>query len=194
MMRVAPVVSLPAGFDGSLPHHEAGHAVVAIALGLPCHGAQVLGHEGRCALYDALDAQHEPLLPPAPPGLAASVHVLAARVHIGPSADDKNRALAMGAMLMAGRQAELLHAGLKLDGCLWIDDHDMQTAMHLLAPHFGAGSAPVWRCQQEARRQLSQNWAAVQAIAEELAVRGRWLCEPQFLSLIAAGVGGAAAL
>lgn len=191
MMRVSPLVSLPDGFAGSIPHHEAGHAVVAIALGLPCHGAQVLGDEGRCALYAELDAPHEPLIHPAPPEHAASVHALAARVYMGQSAEEKDQALAMGTMLMAGRQAELLHAGLKLDGCLWTDDHDMHTAKHLLAPHFGAGSAPVWRCQQEARRLLSQHWTAVQAIAEVLAVHGRWICEPQFLSTIAARHAGA---
>lgn len=172
MMRTAPAVFLPAGFIGSLPHHEAGHAVAAMVLGLPCHGATVTGATGACALYAPLEPGEEQK-PPAAPDFHAEVHKLAARVYL-PQADERERSLIMCVILMAGRQAELIHAGLEIEGVLWGDDHDMQSARALLAPHFGAAPAAVYRCQRDARTLLLGNWLMVEEIAAALDRDGVW--------------------
>lgn len=174
-MRLAPCVVLPASFTGSLPHHEAGHAVAALVLGLPCEGAFVRAEKAAGGFYMHPPSESESAAAPdSTPEFIAALDELVARVHL-PAAGEKDRALAMGTMFAAGREAEMIHAGLRLDGCLLGVDSDTHRARAMLAAHWGAGTAALYHCQRQARQLLETHWTAVEHIARALAENGRWL-------------------
>lgn len=171
--RVGDLVGLPQGFSRNMAHHEAGHAVAALALGLPCHGARLTPSGGEFFLIkpgeeripETRDRDHE---------LCVAGYRLAAKVH-DPERGDRETALVLGTLLMAGVQAELLHGGFNQRGCLWLSDADMLEARLILSEHWGGGSGPLYHCQREARRILKERWPEVERIADVLNACGRWV-------------------
>lgn len=168
-----PSVPLPVGWQprpDSVAYHEAGHAVVALTLRLPVAGAAIGQGRGVMTLagppsLERLDAPHE---------TEAQTEFLqrAAAVYL-PDATARDRALAVGAMLAAGVQAELLHAGMELPGVLTLRDDDTLEAREVLRQTFGHDMH--WgSCQHRARALLRERWPEVEVIAAALLDKGEW--------------------
>jgi hypothetical protein len=86
---------------------------------------------------------------------------------------DEESAIKFAVMLAAGRQAELLHAGIGLTGELRISDPDHRQARELLQR---TGQRLSMRyVQLLARHYLSHHWAEVETIATELTQNGYWV-------------------
>lgn len=158
--------------------HEAGHAAVALTLGLPCHAIQIDGNGaaavGGFAMSPAADLDsigtpdvHLPL-----PVDTASLLVQAlARAH-GLSLEQA--AVDLATMASAGRQAEILAAGMAWPGVLWSEDRDGFCTRAYLA---AASGSPVGLgyVQRRARALLTQQWSSVQQIAAQLVSSGQWM-------------------
>ena len=170
LKKVIPAVPCPAIPETreSLAHHEAGHVVVSLELGLPCESAFIGDTKGGFSTHFALKPDQMGAMSDAE---SVSFHALAVKV-AKPLADESNRVIDLVTVLMAGVQAQLFHAGQPLAGMLVINDHDTRQARLLLA---GAGHpATLGYCQLRARALLSQQWAQVQSIAAILGRDGAW--------------------
>lgn len=157
--------------------HEAGHAVVALALGLPCHAIRIEGEgeatTGGFAMSAAadLDAIHAPDIHRA---LEADQHAslvrMLARVQRIPP---KQAALDFATMSAAGRQAEIVAAELPWPGVLWSYDRDgLDTRAYLAVSYrlpMGLGYV-----QRRAHALLSHEWLRVQQIATHVIEHGAW--------------------
>lgn len=168
--RVFPVVACPPipATRESLAHHEAGHAIAALMLGLPCFGAALGDNQGQFLTHPAV--QGVPL-GSVNENEAAEFHRLAAKL-LSPAADEADRTIDLVTMLSAGIQAELILAGYPWPGTLLRNDLDTRQASYLLAT---AGQpAHLGYCQLRARSLLTQQWEALQNIANELVVCGVW--------------------
>jgi hypothetical protein len=75
-------------------------------------------------------------------------------------------------MVVAGRQAELLAAGIRLSGELRINDPDHQQARAILAAT-DQRLAMTW-AQRQARHLITTAWPGVVAIANTLRQTGTW--------------------
>ncbi|OYD54328.1 hypothetical protein CGK74_09090 [Thauera propionica] len=156
--------------------HEAGHAAIALALGLPCHSIRIegTGREtvGGFAMSPAadLDTIGTPAIhhPPDTDRAAGLVAMLAHARKMPP----QQAALDLATMAAAGRQAEILAAGLPWPGALWSEDRDGQDARAYLAVAFNP--PPIGFAQRRARALLTHHWPRVQQIAAELIERGTW--------------------
>ncbi|MDX9718944.1 MAG: hypothetical protein RBT67_16375 [Thauera sp.] len=156
--------------------HEAGHAVIALALGLPCHAIRIEGTEretvGGFAMSPAADlatiGAPEIHHPPETDRTAGLVAMLA---HVK-QVSTQQAALDLGTMAAAGRQAEILAAGLPWPGALWSEDRDGHDTRAYLATAFNP--PPIGFAQRRARALLTHHWPRVQQIAAELTERGTW--------------------
>lgn len=173
IFRVHPIARIPQGFactGESIAFHEAGHVVVAHAVGLPAVAATVSENRGATAL-----TTDQPLAVPSgsvDTDYQAAFMLLAANVAI-PCCAEQDRALAVCTMLAAGVQAELLHAGLSADGVMHLDDRDTREACAILRMTFGT-TTPLGWCQATAKAHLTRHWERVEGIAADLITHGVW--------------------
>lgn len=148
--------------------HEAGHLVAARAVGLPARGASIHPDgSGRACLFSSPNALAPSPLDPSIDGLLVSIVQLAF-----PGLPLCEAARRYSVMLCAGRQAELLHAGITLPTGteLRIHDPDHRQARLLLADT-GQRLAMGW-VQREARALLFRAWDKVEFIAGRLRAEG----------------------
>lgn len=156
--------------DSDVAIHEAGHIVVAMALGMPVHNARIAADctTGRAGvLAPAGDTASAPLAPEA----VADIYRQATPL-IWPGMGTTEAALHYSTMLVAGRQAELIAAGLPLIGELRIHDPDHLQARAVLAQS-GQRLCMPW-AQRMARHLLTAAWAEVEAIAATLRTDFYW--------------------
>lgn len=154
--------------DGDIAIHEAGHVVVAMALGMPVHNARIDGTTGRAGvLAPAGDTTSTPLQPEA----VANVYKQAAPL-VFPGVPAAEAALRFATMLVAGRQAELIAAGVQLTGQLRMGDPDHLQARAVLAMT-DQRLAMSW-AQRMARNLLTTAWHDVEAIAATLRTDFYW--------------------
>lgn len=152
--------------------HEAGHVVVGLALGMPCHNARITpeGTAGRAGVFNPIGEKSITTTPPRPVEVA-EIYQQTALV-IWPGMPPAEAALNNAIMLVAGRQAELIHAGIRLTGALSMRDADhMQASSILLAS--GQRLAMCW-AQRMARHLLTSAWVDVESIAAQLRATGTW--------------------
>lgn len=158
---------------GDVAVHEAGHIVVGLALGMPCQNARmVVG--GAAGQAGVLSAVGEAVATPAtlrPPEDVADFYRQAAPL-VWPGLPPAEAALRSVTMLLAGRQAELVAAGIRLPGELRMHDPDHQQARAILAAT-DQRLAMTW-AQRMARHLLTSEWADVESIAAELRATGIW--------------------
>ncbi len=158
----------------SIAHHEAGHAVAALALGLSPIEETISGSKGFVSLYGtlpAMDSDVEPSKTLALEEQTALLLLLAADAL--PTYSNTDRALTIATVLMAGTQSELLLAGLDSDGLLMLQCNDFKKSVAVLRQAFGTEVPLAW-CQANARAILSQRWAEVEAIVHDLMTKGFW--------------------
>lgn len=157
---------------GDVAVHEAGHAVVGLALAMPVHDARITpdGTAGRAGVVCPL-ADKSITRPALPPDEVARIYLQAACL-IWPGLPTDDAALNYAVMLVAGRQAELIAAGIRLPGQLHMNDPDHLQARAVLAVT-GQRLAMTW-AQRMARHLLTANWPEVELIAAELRVAGAW--------------------
>lgn len=156
--------------DGDIAIHEAGHIVVAMALGMPVHNARIAadGTTGRAGVLAPVgDTAKAPLAPEA----VANVYKQAAPL-VFPGVPAAEAALRFATMLVAGRQAELIAAGVPLTGQLRMGDPDHLQARAVLAMT-DQRLAMSW-AQRMARHLITTAWADVQAVATTLRAEGYW--------------------
>lgn len=157
---------------GSVPHHEAGHLVIARALGLPAYGASVFEGGGAAYLINMPESEsarregHAQILSPdADHERIASnfLHIAELALH-GISAEES--AARVVSMLCAGAQAELIHAEIPIpaDAYLAMRDPDHIQAELILRK---SGVSLGW-AQRQARYLLTMHWGEVDAIARTL--------------------------
>ena len=152
----------------SLAHHEAGHAVAALMLGLPCFGASLGDDRGWFMTHPAMqEASPETMTEED----SAEFHLLAAKVE-NPASNDVDRTIDLVTMMAAGVQAELILAGHPWPGAVRRNDLDTRQASYLLAA--SGNPASLGYCQLRARSLLTQQWAQVQSIAADLVASGVW--------------------
>ncbi len=157
---------------GDVAIHESGHIIVGLALGMPCRDARITpeGTAGRAGVVCPL-ADKSITRPALPPDEVARIYLQAACL-IWPGLPTDNAALNYAVMLVAGRQAELIAAGIRLQGELRMHDPDHLQARAVLC-HTGQRLAMTW-AQRQARHLLTTAWTDVEAIAAELRVAGVW--------------------
>ena len=158
---------------GDIAVHEAAHVVVAMALGMPAYGARIAA-DGASGQAGVLSAAGETVATPAtlpPPEEVADIYRQAAPL-VWPGLPPAEAALHYAVMLVAGRQAELIAAGIRLGGELRIHDPDHQQARAILAAS-GRRLAMTW-AQRMARHLLTSAWPEVEAIASTLRATGTW--------------------
>lgn len=165
--------------SGDVAVHEAGHIVVGMALGMPCPDARIspAGASGRAGVLSAVG---ETVATPAtlpPPEDVADIYRQAAPL-VWPGLPSADAALNFVVMLVSGRQAELLAAGIRLSGELRMHDVDHLQARAILAST-GQRLAMTW-AQRMARHLLTSAWGDVGFIAETLRVRGYWINSTQW--------------
>lgn len=178
----------PLGTHPTLPRtretvaiHEAAHAVVALALGLPCHAIRIEGNGvetvGGFAMSPAADLNtiDTPEVHHAPDTdrTAGLVAALAHARHM----PMQQAALDLATMAAAGRQGEILAAGLPWPGVLWSNDRDGQATRAYLACAFNR--LPLGFAQRCARALLTHDWQRVQHIAAELIECGTWSADSE---------------
>lgn len=157
--------------------HEAGHAVVARTLHLPCHAIRIAGQAqeavGGFVMSPAADLNiigTPAIHSPAPIGYTTSlVHALAQAKH----QSREQAALDLATMSAAGRQAEILAAGVPWPGTLWSEDRDGHDTRAYLAVAYPAPLG-IGYVQRRARALLLQQWASLQQIVTHLVERGSW--------------------
>ncbi|HUX30531.1 MAG TPA: hypothetical protein VMV78_07870 [Thiobacillus sp.] len=158
---------------GDIAVHEAAHVVVGLALNLPVYDARIAadGASGQAGVLSAVGATvTTPATLPPPEGVADIYRQAAPLVWPGlPSAD---AALNYAVMLTAGRQGELIAAGIRLPGALNMHDPDHQQARAILAAT-DQRLAMTW-AQRMARHFLTLAWPEVEAIAAQLGATGTW--------------------
>ncbi|MBW8457711.1 MAG: hypothetical protein K0M58_04600 [Thiobacillus sp.] len=157
---------------GDIAVHEAGHVVVGLALGMPVYGARI-APGGAAGQAGVLSAVGETVATPAtlrPPEDVADIYRQAAPL-VWPDLPPPDAALRSVTMLLAGRQAELVAAGIRLPGELRIHDPDHQWGRAILAAA-EMRLAMTW-AQRMARHLLTCRWPEVEAIAAELRT-GTW--------------------
>lgn len=159
---------------GDLAIHEAGHIVAAMALRMPSHDARISpdGTSGRAGVLSPVGDNSIATPPPSPsPDEVTRVYLQAACL-IWPGLSAADAALNYAVMLVAGRQAELIAAGIRLPGTLWMADPDHQQTRAILA----ATDQRLAMCyaQRMARHLLTSAWADVESIAAELRATGTW--------------------
>lgn len=176
--RIFGVHSWPLMGAGDVATHEAAHLVVGRALGMPCHDARITpdGTAGQAGVLGSVGKTvATPDTLPAPEKVA-EVYRLAALV-LYPGLSPAEGALNFAAMLVAGRQAELIRAGIRLDGELRMHDADHKWARAVLEAG-GRRLAMTW-AQRQARHLLTSRWAEVETIAEALRKTGTWTSSTQ---------------
>lgn len=131
--------------------HEAGHAVVALAMGFPSVACELVATRGQ--------ATPGGLPPPADTAPPPSREV------------EQAAALCHAAICYAGVQAELLALGIRPPVPIRRGDDDHALARKHLHEAFGCDT-PAGYCQALARSILSQRWAAVEDIAASLLEHG----------------------
>ena len=162
----------------SVAFHEAGHAVVAMALDLPCHGALIKG-EGAAAVGGFAQSPDAPLAAlvgsaqihePPPTGYHAGITAFYAHhKKIGL----ETACIRFAMMCVAGVQAEFLYAGAQWPEIYVSGDKDHNNAAAFLrAAGYPARMSDV---QHGAREILLREWDRVEAIAHELLENGRWV-------------------
>lgn len=159
---------------GDVAIHEAGHIVVGLALGMPCHNARILP-DGTAGQAGVLAGVGETVPTPdtlPPPEDVAEVYRQAALV-LWPGMPPAEAALNNACVLVAGRQAELLGAGILLTGELRMHDPDHQQARALLAATDQRHAMTF--AQRMARHLLTSAWPEVESIAAELRKNGTWM-------------------
>lgn len=157
---------------GDIAVHEAGHIVVGLALGMPCHDAGILpdGTAGRAGVLSPVGDNSITKLPPAPDEVAC-IYLRAACL-IWPGLPPADAALNYAVMLVAGRQAELIAAGHRLPGELRMSDPDHLQARAILSAT-DQRLAMTWT-QRKARHLLTSAWPEVEIITAELRKTGTW--------------------
>lgn len=156
--------------DGDIAIHEAGHVVVAMALGMPVHNARIAsdGTTGSAGVLSPIGhAASTPLAPEAVAGIYRQSTPL-----IWPDLNAAEADLNYATMLVAGRQAELITAGIPLLGELRMHDPDHQQARAILAQS-GQRLCLAW-AQRMARHLLTTAWADVESIATTLRTNFYW--------------------
>lgn len=158
--------------DGDVAIHESGHIAVGLALGMPSHDARITqdGTAGRAGVVCPL-ADKNIARPSLPPDEVAGIYLQCACL-IWPGLPTAEAALCYAMMLVAGRQAELIAAGIRLPGELRMHDPDHLQARTILC-HTGQRLAMTW-AQRQARHLLTVAWPLVESIAADLRERGSW--------------------
>jgi len=159
----------PAAADATV--HEAGHIVAAMAMGMPVHDAIVAeSGAGRAGVFAPVrDILAETQPPPAADVRDAYLDVICL-VWRGVATGEAVRRYAV--MLTAGRQAELMAAGVALVGELHMHDPDHEQARALLDAT--GQRLALGYCQRLARHVLSASWRRVADIAAQLKTTGYW--------------------
>ncbi|MDP2172003.1 MAG: hypothetical protein Q8J96_16465 [Rhodocyclaceae bacterium] len=158
---------------GDVAFHEAGHVVIGLTLGMPCHDARITpeGTAGRAGVMNPVNDKSITTTTPQPPVEVSEIYQQTSKV-IWPGMPPAAAALNNATMLVAGRQAELIHAGIRLTGTLHMHDADHQQARAILLAS-GQRLAMCW-AQRMARHLLTSAWPEVEAIAAELRSTGTW--------------------
>lgn len=156
--------------------HEAAHVVVGLALGMPVYDARIVadGAAGQAGVLFAVGETVATVATPAtlqPPEDVADIYRQAAPL-VWPGLPSADAALNYAVMLVAGRQAELIAAGIRLSGELRVHDPDHQQARAILAAT-DQRLAMTW-AQRKARHLLTTAWPEVEAIANTLRKTGTW--------------------
>lgn len=159
---------------GFVAHHEAGHLVIARALGLPATGAAIFEAGGVAGLVSLPDKaacieNHAKVMTADHAAHEESVTCLVGIAELTlPDLSDEDRAAAIAVMLTAGRQSELIHAGLELPARAYLSmrDPDHTQAEIVLRQH-GRGLGFGW-IQRRARHLLGNHWSEVETIAAAL--------------------------
>lgn len=163
--RVFPVdgsPQLPRTREG-LAFHEAGHVITADVLGLPVSNARISNTVGAFSLLEAQGTGPAMTLEQ-----SADVLVLAARVQL-PGINDQACRECVAVMFFAGRQAQVIHAGLEFAATFQMDA-DGQQARHVLRGMAITAGA----CQLAAYHLLMEHWQRVEGVAAELVTHGVW--------------------
>lgn len=157
---------------GDLAYHEAGHIVAAKALGMPCHDARISpeGTAGRAGVLSPVGDKSITTLPPSPDEVTR-VYLQAACL-IWPGLGTADAALNYAVMLVAGRQAELIAAGIRIPGELRMHDPDHLQARAILTATDQRHATTY--AQRMARHLLTSAWPELEAIAAELRATGTW--------------------
>ncbi|MDP2111388.1 MAG: hypothetical protein Q8N48_00190 [Thiobacillus sp.] len=172
--RVFGIHSWPLAGAGDVAVHEAGHVVVALSLGgLPVYGARIApdGATGQAGVLSPVGETVATAATLPPPEHVADIYRQAAPL-VWPDLPPAEAALNYAVMLVAGRQAELIAAGIRLGGELRIHDADHQWGRAILAAA-EMRLAMTW-AQRMARHLLTCRWPEVEAIAAELRATGTW--------------------
>lgn len=156
--------------DGDIAIHEAGHIVVALALGMPVHNARIAA-DGTTGSAGVLAPVGYPAATPQSPEEVANIYKQAAPL-VFPGVPAAEAALRFATMLVAGRQAELIAAGVPLTGQLRMGDPDHLQARAILAMT-EQRLAMSW-AQRMSRHLITTAWADVQAVAAALREDGYW--------------------
>lgn len=157
---------------GDTAVHEAGHLIAARFVGLPYQGAVITPDgSGRACLFTS-PPESVPSKLPAVSDADVDLFDFCQLAFLGiPAAE---AALRYVVMLVAGRQAELLHAGIELPSGRFLRMHDPD---HLQARELleksGQRLALGW-AQRQARTILGRDWHQVEAIARELRATGKY--------------------
>lgn len=172
MMRVRSPIAWPLIGYGFLAHHEAGHLVVARQLGMATGKAIVtetfglaeigLGTRGPSPINENAKPTDQPV------NLAAAMFEASYPQH-WPDKTKREAGIDYATMLAAGRQAELIKAGISLasDEYLRISDNDHIQALGLLV-HIGYNRHTLGHCQHLARRLLLDHWEQVEIMAARI--------------------------
>lgn len=162
----------------SVAFHEAGHAVVAMALDLPCHGALIKGF-GAAAVGGFAQSPDAPLAvlvgtpqihEPPPTGYHAG---LASFYASHKKIELESACARFATMCVAGVQAEFLYAGAQWPEIYVSGDKD-----HVGANAFLRAANCLHRLgavQHGAREILLREWHQVEKIALELLENGQWV-------------------
>lgn len=138
----------------AVPFHEAGHVVLAKAVGLGVESAAVHGDGSGFVRYASTSSDASP-----PPASSARLH--------------SESMLLRAAMAFAGWQSEYLHAGVDPSGILRRDDQDHLLAGAVIAETFVNTDLAALHAQRLARRVLLHAWPTVERIAELLDRHGQ---------------------
>ena len=173
MRRIRESVCWPLKNSGHAAYHEAGHLVAAHHGGMRTAGAIVHGPTGAAAVGMGIHAprsidKQDLERPATAPGLLADL-LTASYPACWPGKTFEEAGIAYATMLVAGRQAELLHAGIRLTNSQRLV---MRDSDHLLAEvvlnRVGLNYLALGYCQQKAREILTDRWDEVQRLADQL--------------------------
>lgn len=175
MNRVRECISWPLVGRGNIAIHEAGHLVTASLLGMTTAGA-IADSDSGCAAI-GVGTNPAPSLKQLPdkepePDLLAEL-LKASYPECWPGKTFDQAVIAYATMLLAGRQAELIHADIRVTKGqrLVMRDSDHLLAESLLQ-RIGYSHLAIGRCQHDARVLLKRHWSQVVQVSSSIKGRG----------------------